>query len=94
MSNGTEAPLIIGNSKHGGRTWDIDQSRQGVKHIPQSRQERNMVGMENEKIDRTVTSGQANITSMLYNLLKQQLAPDVNLDVFDGDHNLWNIIIS
>ena len=27
----TEAPLIIGNSKHGGRTWDIEQSRQGVK---------------------------------------------------------------
>ena len=53
-----------------------------------------MIGMENEKIDRTVTSGQANITSMLCNLLKQQLAPDVDLDVFDGNHNLWNIIIS
>ena len=53
-----------------------------------------MVGMENEKIDRTVTSGKANITSMLCNLLKQQLATDVDLDVFDGNHNLWNIIIS
>ena len=35
----TEAPLIIGNSKHGERTWDFDQSRHGEKmwDIPQSR---------------------------------------------------------
>ena len=49
----TEAPLVIGNSKHGEKTWDIDQSRHGeiIWDIPQSRQERNTVGMENEEID-------------------------------------------
>ena len=41
----------------------------------QSRQERNMAGMENEEIDRTVTAGQAVITSILCNLLKQQCGP-------------------
>ena len=48
--------------------------------------------MENEEIDRTVTAGQADIASMLCNLLKQQSAPDVDLDVFD--RNPPNIIIS
>ena len=44
-----------------------------------------MVGMENEEIVRTVTVGQADITSMLCNLLKQQSAPALNVDVFDGN---------
>ena len=94
----TEAPLIIGNSKHGERTWDIDQSRHGERiwDIPQSRQERDTVGMENEEIDRTVTAGQADITSMLCNLLKQQSAPDVDLDVLDGNpleyHNFMTML--
>ena len=42
-----------------------------------------------------MTSGQANITSMLCNLLKQQLAPDVDLDAFDGNpveyHNFMTL---
>ena len=90
----TKAPLVIGNSKHGEKTWDIDQSRHGeiIWDIPQSRQERNTVGMENEEIDRTVTAGQADVTSMLCNLLKQQSAPDVDLDIFDENtleyHNI------
>ena len=68
-----EAPLIIRNSKDEEKTWDIDQTRHGERiwDIPQSRQERNMGGMENEEIDRTVTAGQADITSILCNLLKQ-----------------------
>ena len=49
--------------------------------------------MENEEIDRTVTAGQTDITSsMLCNLLKQQSAPDMELDVLT--EILWNIIIS
>ena len=44
-----------------------------------------MVGMENEEIVRTVTVGQADITSMLCNLLKQQSAPALNVDGFDGN---------
>ena len=73
----TEAPLIIRNSKHEDKTRDIDQSRHGERiwDIPQSRQERNMAGMENEEIDRTVTAGQADITSILCNLLKQRCGP-------------------
>ena len=55
-----------------------------------------MVGMENEEIVRTVTVGQADITSMLCNLLKQQSAPDVNVDVFDGNplkyHNFMALL--
>ena len=39
--------------------------------------------MENEEIGRTVAVGQADITSMLCNLLKQQSALDVDLDSFD-----------
>ena len=90
----TEAPLITGNCKLVERTWDIEQSRHGeiIWDIPQSRQERNTVGMENEEIDRTVTAGQADVTSMLCNLLKQQSAPDVDLDIFDENtleyHNI------
>ena len=66
----TEVPLIIGNSKHEEKTWDIDQSRHGERiwDISQSRQERNTAGMENEEIYGTVTAGQADITSMLCNL--------------------------
>ena len=66
----TEAPLIVGNSKHGKKAWDIDQSRNGERiwDIPQSRQEKNTIGMENEEIDRIVTAGQADITRMLCNL--------------------------
>ena len=84
---GTEAPSIIGKSKHGERTWDIDQSRHGERTwgIPQSRQERNTAGMENEEIDRTAVAGQPGITSILCNLLKQQSSLDVALDVFDGN---------
>ena len=33
--------------------------------------------MENAEIERPLTRGQADITSMLCNLLKQQSAPDV-----------------
>ena len=90
----TEAPLITGNCKLVERTWDIEQSRHGeiIWDIPRSRQERNTVGMENEEIDRTVTAGQADVTSMLCNLLKQQSAPDVDLDIFDENtleyHNI------
>ena len=102
---GTEAPSIIGRSKYGERTWDIDQSRHGERiwditqsrhgeriwditqsrhgeriwDIPQLRQERNMIGNEHEEIDRTVAAGQADITSILCNLLEQQSAPDVDL---------------
>ena len=90
---GTEAPSIIGRSKYGERTWDIDQSRHGERiwditqsrhgeriwDIPQLRQERNMIGNENEEIDRTVAAGQVDITSILCNLLEQQSAPDVDL---------------
>ena len=51
--------------------------------------------MENAEIDRTVTAGQVDITSMLCNLLKQQSAPDVDLDVFDGNpleyHNFMTL---
>ena len=88
----TEVPLIIGNSKHEEKTWDIDQSRHGerVWDIPQSRQERNTAGMENEEIYGTVTAGQADITSMLCNLLKQKSAPDVDLNVFDGNPLEYN----
>ena len=66
----TEAPLIVGNSKHGKKAWDIDQSRNGERiwDIPQSRQEKNTIGMENEEIDRIVTAGHADITRMLCNL--------------------------
>ena len=66
----TEAPLIVGNSKHGKKAWDIDQSRNGERiwDIPQSRQEKSTIGMENEEIDRIVTAGQADITRMLCNL--------------------------
>ena len=48
----TEAPLIVGNSKHGKKTWDIDQSRNGERiwDIPQSKQEKNTIGMENKKV--------------------------------------------
>ena len=93
----TEALLIIGNSKYGGRTWDIDQSRhwEGIWEIPQSRQERDMVGMENEEIDRRVTARQADITSMICHLLKLQSTPDLNLDVFDENsleyHNFMTL---
>ena len=69
-----------------------DMGKEYGKNIPQSRQERDTVGMENEEIDRTVTAGQADITSMLCNLLRQQSAPDVDLDVLT--EILWNIIIS
>ena len=64
------------------KTWDIDQSRHGERiwDIPQSSQERDTVGIENAELDRTVTAGQAGI---ICNLLKQQSAPDVDLDVFD-----------
>ena len=88
----TEVPLIIGNSKHEEKTWDIDQSRHGERiwDIPQSRQERNTAGMENEEIYGTVTAGQADITSMLCNLLKQKSAPDVDLNVFDGNPLEYN----
>ena len=37
--------------------------------------------MENEDIGRTVVIGQADISSMLCNLLKQQSAPDVDVDL-------------
>ena len=51
--------------------------------------------MENDEIDRTVAAGQADITSMLCNLLKQQSAPDVDLDLFYGNpleyHNLMTL---
>ena len=51
--------------------------------------------MENEEIGRTVVAGQADITSMLCNLLKQQSVPDVDLDVFDGNpleyHNFMTL---
>ena len=46
--------------------------------------------MENEEIGRTVVAGQADITSMLCNLLKQQSAPDVDLDAFD--RNLLQLV--
>ena len=36
-----------------------------------------------KKLTETVTVGQADITSMLCNLLKQQSAPDVDFDIFD-----------
>ena len=39
--------------------------------------------MEDEEVDRTVTARQADITSMLCDLLKRHSAPDVDLDVFD-----------
>ena len=39
--------------------------------------------MEDEEVDRTVTAGQADITSMLCNLSKRHSAPDVDLDIFD-----------
>ena len=48
-------------------------------------QDKKETGIENEEIDRTVAAGQADITSILCNLLKQQSAPDVGLDVFDGN---------
>ena len=42
-----------------------------------------------------LTAGQADITSMLCNLLKQQSAPDVDLDVFDRNpveyHNFMTL---
>ena len=41
--------------------------------------------MKNEEVDRTVAAGQAHIISMLCNLLKQQSAPALNVDVFDGN---------
>ena len=48
--------------------------------------------MENAELDRTVTAGQAGI---ICNLLKQQSAPDVDLDVFDGNsleyHNFMKL---
>ena len=51
--------------------------------------------MENEEIYRTVTAGQADITSMLCNLLKQKSAPDVDLNVFDRNpleyHNFMRL---
>ena len=93
----SEAPLITGNSKHGEETWDFDQSRHGERtwNIPQSKQQTKTIGMENEEIDRTVTAGQADFTSMLCNLLKQQSAPDVDLNVFDGNpleyHNFMTL---
>ena len=37
--------------------------------------------MENEDIGRTVVIGQSDITSMFCNLLKQQSAPDVDVDL-------------
>ena len=40
------------------------------------------MGLENEEIDRAMVIGQADITNMLCNLLKQQLAPDMDVDVF------------
>ena len=56
---------------------------------------RNTIGKENEEIDRTVAAGQADITSMLCSLLKQQSTPDVDLDVFDGNpleyHNFMRL---
>ena len=64
----------IAQSRHGERTWDI----------PQSRQERNKIGLNNEEIGR-MTTQQADITSILCNLLKQQSALDVDLDIFDGN---------
>ena len=54
-----------------------------------------MIGMENQEIDRTVTVGQPDITSILCNLSKQQSAPDVDVDVFDGNpleyHNFMTL---
>ena len=41
------------------------------------------MGLENEEIDRAMVIGQADITNMLCNLLKQQLAPDMDVDVFN-----------
>ena len=41
--------------------------------------------MENEKIYKTVTKEQAGTISMLFNLLKQQSTPVMDLDVFDGN---------
>lgn len=43
---------------------------------------RNTIGMESEETDRIVAAGQADIYSMLCNLLKQQSALDVDLDAF------------
>ena len=43
---------------------------------------RNPIGMESEETDRIVAAGQADIYSMLCNLLKQQSALDVDLDAF------------
>ena len=61
----------------------------------QSSQERDTVGMANAELYRTVTAGQADITSMLCNLLKQLSEPDVNLDVFGGNpleyHNFMTL---
>ena len=53
--------------------------------ISQSRQERNTIDIENEEIYKTVVAQQADITSIACNLLKQQSAPDADLDVFDGN---------
>ena len=53
--------------------------------IPQSRQERNTIDMENVEIYKTVVAQQADITSIACNLLKQKSAPDADLDVFDGN---------
>ena len=46
--------------------------------------------MENEEIYGTVTAGQADITSMLCNLLKQKSAPDKDLNVSDGNPLEYN----
>ena len=43
---------------------------------------RNTIGMESEETDRIVAAGQADIYTMLCNLLKQQSALDVDLDAF------------
>ena len=59
--------------KHGERIWDI----------PPSRQDRDTIVMEDEEVDRTVTAGQADITSMVCNLSKRHSAADVDLDIFD-----------
>ena len=60
--------------------------------IPQSRQERNTIDMENVEIYKTVVAQQADITSIACNLLKQQSAPDA-IWMFLMEI-LWNIIIS
>ena len=43
---------------------------------------RNTIGMESEETDRIVAARQADIYTMLCNLLKQQSALDVDLDAF------------